>query len=129
LEALEMAQAGLLITGAAGQTGRYTTETPVNMGVPVRALVHTPDARAQALGELGAEVISGDLLDFDQVRRALDGIQSAYFVYPILPGLLDATAYFAQSAKEAGVQAVVNMSQVSARREAKSHAARDHWPF
>jgi uncharacterized protein YbjT (DUF2867 family) len=62
------------------------------------------------------------------VRRALDGIQSAYFVYPILPGLLDATAYFAQSAKEAGVPAVVNMSQVSARREAKSHAARDHWP-
>ena len=102
-----MAQAGLLITGAAGQTGRYTTETPVNKGVPVRALVHTPDARAQALGELGAEVISGDLLDFDQVRQALDGIQSAYFVYPIQPGLLDATAYFAQSAKEAGVQAVV----------------------
>jgi len=76
------------------------------------------------LRELGAEVISGDLLDFDQVRQALDSIQSAYFVYPIQPGLLDATAYFAQSAKEAGVQAVVNMSQVSARREAKSHAAR-----
>lgn len=30
-------------------------------------------------------------------------------------------------ASEAGVHAVVNMSQISARREAKSDAARQHW--
>jgi uncharacterized protein YbjT (DUF2867 family) len=41
--------------------------------------------------------------------------------------LLEATANFAQAASEAGVQAVVNMSQISARREAKSDAARQHW--
>ena len=34
---------------------------------------------------------------------------------------------FAQAASEAGVRAVVNMSQISARREAKSHAAQRHW--
>jgi len=44
-----------------------------------------------------------------------------------MPGILQATAYFAQAAKEVGIAIVVNMSQVSARREAKSHAAQDHW--
>jgi len=54
-------------------------------------------------------------------------VNRAYFVYPIRPGLVQATAQFAQSAVEAGVDAVVNMSQVSARSDAKSHAAREHW--
>ena len=54
-------------------------------------------------------------------------LSRAYFVYPIVPGIVDATAYFAQAAKEATVSTIVNMSQVSARREAKSHAAFNHW--
>jgi NAD(P)H dehydrogenase (quinone) len=58
----------------------------------------------------------------------MSGVSAAYFCYPIAPGgLLPATAIFAQAASEAGVEAVVNMSQISARREAKSHAAQQHW--
>jgi len=37
------------------------------------------------------------------------------------------TAQFAQAAKEAGVEVIVNMSQKSARSDAKSEAARQHW--
>ena len=77
--------------------------------------------------ELGAEIVTGDLLDFASVSSALAGVTAAYFCYPIVPGLLDATAIFAQAATEAGVTAVVNMSQISARRDAKSHAAQNHW--
>src|SRR6202035_363759 len=54
-------------------------------------------------------------------------VTAAYFNYSIVSGLVDATANFAQAASEAGVRAVVNMSQISARREAKSTAARQHW--
>src|SRR5260370_7050334 len=61
------------------------------------------------------------------MRGAVKGVRRAYFVYPIRPGIIQATAYFAQAAREAGVEAIVNMSQVSAREDAKSHAARDHW--
>ena len=57
----------------------------------------------------------------------MEGISSAYFLHPIAPGILGATAYFAQAAKEASVTAIVNMSQISARRESTSHAAQDHW--
>ncbi len=57
----------------------------------------------------------------------MEGIRSAYFLHPIAPGIIGAAAYFAQAAKEAGVKAIVNMSQISARRESASHAAQDHW--
>jgi hypothetical protein len=42
--------------------------------------------------------------------------------YPVRSRLIDAFAYFAQATREAGVGAFVNTSQISARREAKSHA-------
>ena len=61
------------------------------------------------------------------MRAATAGVTAAYFNYPIRPGLIEATANFAQAASEAGVHAVVNMSQISARREATSNAARQHW--
>jgi NAD(P)H dehydrogenase (quinone) len=71
--------------------------------------------------------VFGDFLDFDSVRAALNGVQRAYFCYPISPGIVQATAQFAQAAKEAGVEVIVNMSQKSARSDAKSEAARQHW--
>jgi uncharacterized protein YbjT (DUF2867 family) len=99
----------------------------LNEGFAVRAFVRTADERSEKLKARGAEIVVGDLLELDDVRSALKDVNAAFFVYPIRPGLIDATAYFAQAAKDAGLDGVVNMSQISARYEAKSHAARDHW--
>ncbi|MET0476226.1 MAG: NmrA family NAD(P)-binding protein [Mycobacterium sp.] len=118
----------ILVTAASGKTGLPAVAALRDRGLPVRALVHRIDERADRLAALGAEVVQGDLLDFEAVSRATAGVTSAYFCYPIDPGrLLDATGIFAQAASEAGVQTVVNMSQISARRQAKSHAAFQHW--
>jgi NAD(P)H dehydrogenase (quinone) len=117
----------VLVTGATGFTGRAAVDTALRLGLRVKALVHTDDDRAAALRVRGVEVTVGDISDIDAVRAAVDGVRSAYFVYPIAPGIIDATAYFAQAAREAGVRAIVNMSQISARRDSKSHAAQDHW--
>jgi NAD(P)H dehydrogenase (quinone) len=117
----------ILVTGATGETGRATTELLIRQGFSVRAFAHRADERSEKLKAAGAEIVVGDLRDFDAVREALKGVGRAYFVYPIQPGLIDATAYFAQAAREAGLDAVVNMSQISARESSKSHAARDHW--
>ncbi len=122
-----MIQGKVLVTGATGDTGRATVNELLARGHKVRALAHGQDDRSKRLQERGVEVVYGDLLDFGQVRAALSGVQRAYFVYPIRPGILQATAYFAQAAKEAGVDGIVNMSQKSAREDAKSHAATDHW--
>lgn len=116
-----------LVTGATGPTGRYTIEVLRKSGAHVRAFVHKNDERAVELRKLGAEIVVGDLLDLDAVRAATRGISSAYFVYPIRKGFIDATVYFAQAALEAGVKAIVNMSQISARPDSKSQAALDHW--
>src|SRR5579859_6929388 len=114
-------------TGTVGATGRKTAELLLERGHQVRAFVHQHDERSVQLEKQGIEIAVGDLLDFTTLRPALEGVEGAYFVYPIAPGLIEATAYFAQAAKEARVPAIVNMSQISARREAKSHAAFNHW--
>src|SRR5580692_3238801 len=122
-----MIQGKVLVTGATGDTGRATVDELLARGHRVRALAHGQDERSKKLQDCGVEVVYGDLLDFGQVKAALNGVKRAYFVYPIRPGILQATAYFAQAAKEAGVDGIVNMSQISAREDAKSHAATDHW--
>lgn len=117
-----------LITAAAGNTGAPTVKFLLDAGHRVRAFVHCVDQRSETLADMGADVVEGDLHDFHAVASAMSGVSAAYFCYPIAPGgLLTATAIFAQAASEAGVEAVVNMSQISARREAKSHAAQQHW--
>src|SRR5258708_1702921 len=122
-----MSQGTVLVTGATGDTGGATVEQLLARGRRVRALAHRKDARSERLQDLGVEVVFGDFLDVDAIRAAVQGVRHAYFCYPIRPGIIQATAYFAQSAKEAGIDCVVNMSQISAREDAKSHAAQDHW--
>lgn len=116
-----------LVTGATGHTGSKAARFLLEKRHKVRAFVHKNDERSARLAGLGAEIVTGDLLDFQSVRPALDGMSGAYFVYPIAPGLIEATVFFAQAAKEAQVPHIVNMSQISARREAASHAAFNHW--
>jgi len=71
--------------------------------------------------------VFGDFLNLDDVRAALRGVAGAYFATPSAgdhpgDGLLSP-----RPPKEAGIGGVVNMSQVSAREDAKSHASFDHW--
>jgi NAD(P)H dehydrogenase (quinone) len=123
-----MAGKKILITGATGATGGHAIKTLLELNMPVRALVHRMDARSERLKAQGVEIVQGELSDFEAVNLALKGITGTYFVYPIkVPGILEATAIFAQAALEQGVGAIVNMSQISARRIAKSHGAQSHW--
>lgn len=123
-----MSQNLYLITGATGATGGHAIENLLAKNASVRAFVHSDDDRAATLRSKGVEVVVGDLLDNHTVRGALQGVTGAYFVYPIQrPQLVDATAYFAEAARSAGVRSIVNMSQISARIDAVSRAARAHW--
>jgi NAD(P)H dehydrogenase (quinone) len=116
-----------LISGATGATGGAAAEQLLAKKRRVRLLAHRQDDRSERLKQLGAEVVFGDFLEFEEMRSALRGVQRAYFCYPIRPGIVQATAHFAQAAKESGVEFIVNMSQKSARENAKSRAAQQHW--
>ena len=122
-----MAQKKFLVTGATGATGGYAVGRLLERGHAVRALAHREDDRSKRLEKMGVEVLIGDLLNFNDVRTALGGIRGAYFVYPLSPTLVQATAIFAQAAKEAEVAIVANMSQWNARPSAKSPATINHW--
>src|SRR5580693_1200340 len=64
----------ILVTGAAGRVGaigRTVTELLLKQGKAVRAMVRNEDDRAQALRDMGAEVVVGDLLDLAQCIRRL----------------------------------------------------------
>lgn len=122
-----MTKSTILVTGASGATGGSAVSSLIALGHHVRAFVHEEDARSEALKTSGVEIVTGDLLDIETVRSAMDGVSSAYFVYPLGPGLLAGTVNFAQAAKEAGVGSIVNLSQMTARRDSLSHAAKDHW--
>ncbi|WP_413741601.1 NmrA family NAD(P)-binding protein [Sodalis sp. RH15] len=122
-----MTKANILVSGATGRTGGAAIEQLLNMGKRVRAYVRSDSEKAAALRKRGVEIALGDFTNIDAIRAAMEGIDAAYFLYPIAPGIISAAAFFAQAAKEAGVTAIVNMSQISARRESASHAAQDHW--
>ena len=122
-----MSEADILVGGATGRTGGAAIDELLKIGRHVRAYVRSDDERAEALRRRGVDIAVGDFTDIDDIRAAMEGIKSAYFLHPIAPGIISAAAYFAQAAKEAGVTAIVNMSQISARRESASHAAQDHW--
>jgi uncharacterized protein YbjT (DUF2867 family) len=115
----------VLITGATGDTGRAAVKESLKAGLVVRAMVHSIDDRSKALEEFGAEVVVGDLQEIDTIRQAMEGMDAAYLVYPVKPGLITATVNFVQAAKEAGVSTVVNLSQRSANRNSKSYSCRD----
>src|ERR1700721_3714278 len=120
----------ILVTGAAGgaqgSTGRRITALLLNKGIPVRAFVHKLDARSDALRELGAEVVQGDLLDRDSVRASFKGIKRAYFTYSVSDGLLEATTIFAMAAREAETELVLNNSQIQGARKAPSFRNMQH---
>jgi len=118
----------VLVTGATGNTGGYAIKYLLAQQVPVRALVHQIDKRSDALAAMGVEIVAGDLSDLASVSAALKDISSAFFVYPIkLPGIIAATAYFAQAALENGIGHIVNLSQFGAHRHVKSQGAQNHW--
>ncbi|EUC18567.1 Uncharacterized conserved protein YbjT, contains NAD(P)-binding and DUF2867 domains [Burkholderia sp. YR290] len=115
----------VLITGATGDTGRAAVRESIALGLSVRAMVHRKDDRSAALEALGAEVVVGDLLEINTVRDAMKGVDAAYLVWPVQPGLINATVNFAQAASETGVKTVINLSQRSANRESTSDSCRD----
>src|SRR6476661_4503696 len=106
----------ILVTGAAGRVGavgRTVTELLLKDGKSVRAMVRTEDDRAQALRNIGAEVMVGDLLDLQSMHRAIAGCETMYFGMSVSDAYLAATINVAAVAKYYGVKAFINMSQMT----------------
>lgn len=130
-----IANTPILVTGAAGQVGavgRLVTHLILDRGLPVRAMVHRDDERAAALRGAGAEVVVGDLLEPADVYRVVSDCRRVYFSMSVSAGYLEATVTMAAVARELGVEALVNMSQMTvsqmtATSTEESKQQRLHW--
>jgi uncharacterized protein YbjT (DUF2867 family) len=131
-----MADTGsILVTGAAGRlgaVGRTVAGLLLDRGLPVRALVRREDDRAASLRAAGAEVVVGDLLEPADVCRVVSGCRRVYFGLSVSAGYLEATVTMAAVAREVGVDALVNMSQMtvsqmSIHNTTPSPQQRQHW--
>jgi NAD(P)H dehydrogenase (quinone) len=125
----------ILVTGAAGHlgaVGRTVAGLLLERGLPVRAMVRRDDDRAAALRAAGAEVVVGDLLEPADVYRAVNGCRRVYFGMSVSAGYLEATVIMATVARQVGVDALVNMSQMTVSQMDIQHLTpspqqRQHW--
>ena len=101
----------ILITLATGRTGFATAAELLRDGYPVRILVRSKNKKAVELEKLGAEVAIGEFNNYEQLKKALTGVQRAYYCYPIMKRMPENVALFIKAAKETGLEAVVFMGQ------------------
>ncbi|HEY9328287.1 MAG TPA: NmrA/HSCARG family protein [Streptomyces sp.] len=106
-----------LVVGATGQQGGATARALLATGIPVRALVRSPDtARAKAVEALGAELVTGDLDDRDSLARAAEGARAVFSVQMpdvngrAFEGELAQAVNLIEGAKAAGVPQFVHTS-------------------
>ncbi|HEY3557998.1 NAD(P)H-binding protein [Kribbella sp. NPDC051137] len=69
----------ILVTGATGRVGRPVVDGLRAAGVSVRALVRTPERAALPPD---VELVQGDITDPAAVRRAADGVDAAFLLWP-----------------------------------------------
>ncbi|MDM0010019.1 NmrA/HSCARG family protein [Variovorax sp. J22G73] len=99
----------ILITGASGNIGRQVVQQLVERGAAVRALVRDP---SKASFPAGVEVVQGDLLDVQALRRALAGVTTLFLLNGVVPDEFTQALVTLNLAREAGIERVVYLSVI-----------------
>lgn len=122
-----MTRPKILVTGATGKTGSAVVLQLRQKDWPVRAVVHALDSRSERLRNEGADVVVADLFDPEQLLQAMRGTSRAYYCPPWHPYMIQSAAAFAVAARQAGLEAVVGLSQWLASPSHPSLATRQNW--
>lgn len=114
----------ILVTGAAGKTGRAVIKSLVRCGLPVRAFVRG-EHQLETVKSLGArETVSGDLESPDDYLKALAGVQAVYHICPnVHPREKDIGLVAIEAARKANVSRFVYHSVLHPQTEKMPH----HW--
>jgi NAD(P)H dehydrogenase (quinone) len=114
----------MLITGAAGKTGRAVLQALAQRDLPVRALVRRNE-QVDLAKSLGAgDVVVGDMRDGATLSRATRDVQAVYFICPnMAPDEFEMGKLAISAAIAAGVSHFVYHSVLHPQVEAMPH----HW--
>lgn len=104
----------VLVTGASGYIGSRLVAPLADAGYRVRLAARNPSRIPRFARARAAEVVVADAFDDSAVRRALDGIQTAFYLVHTLGGGAEyaerdrrAAGIFAAAARDAGVSRIV----------------------
>jgi NAD(P)H dehydrogenase (quinone) len=114
----------ILVTGAAGKTGRAVVKAVADKGAAVRGLVRRPE-QADAVRSLGAaELCLGNFDDPAALSRAAAGATAIYHICPnVSPHEVAYARAVAEAARANGVKRLVYHSVLHPQIEAMPH----HW--
>jgi NAD(P)H dehydrogenase (quinone) len=114
----------ILVTGAAGKTGRAVIRALTLKGGEVKALVHRPD-QIRPVQELGARtVLSGDMRDQSMMDDAVRNVRAVYYIPPnVNPDELLMGQVALRACSAAGVDHFVYHSVLRPQIKAMPH----HW--
>jgi dihydroflavonol-4-reductase len=131
---MALAMAKTLVTGVTGLIGAHVARALVARGDDVRATVH-PRQTADGLGDLDLEVVSADVLDRRDMRRALRGVDRFFHVSgatalraggrDLFRANVEGTRVALEEALRAGVERVVHTSAAAALGPADGHSTAD----
>ena len=117
----------ILVLGASGKTGNATAMALLEKGEPVRAFVRRTDKRSDALKTAGAEIFQGELSNFEDISKALVGVDKAYFVAPWVADQMHIASTFAVAAAQSDLKLIVTITQWLAHPQHPSQATR--WSY
>jgi len=101
----------ILVLGASGKTGNATAMELLKKGALVRAFVRRTDKRSEALKAAGAEIFQGEMSDYEDISKALVGVDKAYFVAPWVADQMHIAATFAVAAAQSDLKLIVTITQ------------------
>ena len=114
----------ILITGAAGKTGKAIVGALAARGAPVRALVRRPEQIAALQASGATEVFVGDLRNGDDLQGACQQIATLYHICPNMqPDEVQIAAGVIAAAKAQGVICLVYHSVLHPQTATMPH----HW--
>jgi uncharacterized protein YbjT (DUF2867 family) len=122
----------IALTGATGYVGGRLLGRFQELGQPVRCLTRDPQ-RLAGRAAAGTEVVRADVLQTDRLARALEGVDTAYYLVHSMadPGSFAevdrrAAASFAGAAERAGVRRIVYLGGLGHEDRLSDHLASRH---
>jgi uncharacterized protein YbjT (DUF2867 family) len=115
----------VLLTGASGYIGGRLLPRLERLGLPVRCLTRRPNELAERVAA-STEIVEADLLDPESLGRALDGIETAYYlVHSMRGGDFEANdrraaENFARAADGAGVRRIIYLGGLGREQDGLS---------